>query len=137
MLPCVCVHALPEVRSHDARTYRVDANGRQLDCQGTRQSFDCSADACDHCPSLVRAPACDSRCENDRAAIANLRTSIFDRGKYRPITQFKCASRLLEICLSKLVQLQAVTCSENQVIKAAKVREKAFHSLFVGDINRL
>src|ERR1700732_3447385 len=50
---------------------------------------------------------------------------------------WKCAAELLEILLSKLVQLQAVTCSENQVIKAAKVREKAFRSLFVGDVNRL
>jgi len=35
------------------------------------------------------------------------------------------------------VQLQAVTCSENQVIKGAKVREKTLDSLFVRDVNRL
>src|SRR5882757_1288752 len=63
--------------------------------------------------------------------------SVFDRGERRPIAQFKSAPGLLEIRISKLVQLQAVTCSENQVIKSANVREKAFHSLFVGDVNRL
>src|SRR6202007_1540845 len=44
---------------------------------------------------------------------------------------------LLEIHISKLAQLQAVTCRENQVIKGANLCEKALHSLFVGDVNRL
>src|ERR1700747_186967 len=57
-----------------------------------------------------------SRRENDRAALSNLWTPVFDRGKGRPITQFKRASCLLEIRNSKLVQVQTVTCSENQVI---------------------
>jgi hypothetical protein len=35
------------------------------------------------------------------------------------------------------VQLQAVTCGENQVIKGVNVREKAFHRLLVEDVNRL
>ena len=52
------------------------------------------ADACGDYPSTLRALAGNSRRENDRAAFANLWTSIFDRGKGRPITQFKCASRL-------------------------------------------
>ena len=72
----------------------------------------------------MRALAGDSRRENDRAAFANLRTPVFDRGKCRPIAQFKCASRLLEIRISKLVQLQAVTGSEDQVIKAPRFVKK-------------
>ena len=85
----------------------------------------------------MRAPAGDSGRENDRAALSNLWTPVFDGGKCRPIAQFKRASRLLQIRISKRVQLQAVTCGENQVIKGTKVREKAFDSLFVRDINRL
>jgi hypothetical protein len=50
--------------------------------------------------------------------------SALDRGKSGPITQFKRASRLLEIRISKLVQLQTVTCSENQLVKGAKFVKK-------------
>ena len=34
--------------------------------------------------------------------------SVFDRGEYRPITQLKGASGLLEIRSGKVVQMQAV-----------------------------
>jgi len=45
--------------------------------------------------------------------------------------------RVLEIRDSNLVQGQAVACSKNQVIEGTKVCEKALHSLFVRDVNRL
>src|SRR5258708_13664679 len=65
-LPILLLHVLPKVRSHDARTYRVDTNRRQLDRQGTRQAFDCSADASNPSPSLARAPPCDSHSQHHR-----------------------------------------------------------------------
>ena len=110
----------------DSRGYSVKPDRRQFNRQGTCQSFECSADACGNYPSTVWALAGDSSRENDRAAVANLRTSIFDGGKCRPIAQFKCASRLLEIRISKVMQLQVVTCGENQVIKGANVREDLY-----------
>src|ERR1700758_3138324 len=61
--------------------------------------------------------------------------SVLDRGERSPIPQLKGVPGLLKIRVSKLVQLQAVTCGENQVIKGANIREKALHSFFVGDVN--
>jgi len=53
--------------------------------------------------------------------------SVLDRRERSPITQLKGVPGLLKIRVSKLVQLQAVTRGENQVIKGANVRAKAFH----------
>src|SRR6202035_5270347 len=117
MLPCVCIHALPEVRSNDARTYRVDTNRRQLDRQGARQGFDSSADTCGHCPSLVRAPACDSGCEHDRAVVADMRACVLDRTQSSPIAQFKSTPGLGKVRRYKLIQLQCVAGSEDQMIE--------------------
>ena len=88
-------------------------------------------------PSVKEASAGNSSGEDDRAALADMWASVLDRGERSPIPQLKGVPGLLKIRVSKLVQLQAVTCGENQVIKGVNVREKAFHRLLVEDVNRL
>src|ERR1700682_5806461 len=98
LLPFCCTHALPEVRPNDAGTHRVDAYRRQLHSKGASQGLDCSADTRGNNPSLLWALPGDSGGEHDRAALANILASVFNRSQYSPITQLKGASGLFEIC---------------------------------------
>src|ERR1700678_1671113 len=100
-LPILILHIVPKIRSHNARAYRVDTNRRQLDRQGTRQGFDCSADTSGHCPSLMRAPACDSGCQHDRAALADMWACVLHGSQCSPIAQLKSMPGFCKVRLCK------------------------------------
>src|SRR3981081_2004484 len=95
------------------------------------------AGSCRDYPSLLRGLASDSCCEHDRAFLANIGASVFDRGECCPITQLKGASGLLEIRSGKIVQMQAVARCEYQMIESAKLGKERCNSSFVRDVNRL
>jgi hypothetical protein len=104
--------------------------GSQFNRRGTGQGFDSSTDTRGDYPAALWAPAADSSCEDNGAALSNLWTFIFDRRKYRPIAQFKCSSSLLEIRNSKLVQLQAIARSEKLGDRRHRASRKGFPQPF-------
>src|SRR5260221_8298477 len=131
------MHAWQEFRSIDAGTYGVDANGRYLDRQGTRQGFDSSADTCDHCPSLVWALACDSGCEHDRAVLADMRACVLDRSQDSPIAQLKSLPGFGKVRRCKLIQLQRVAGSEDQVIEITDLLKEILNVALIREIKRV
>jgi hypothetical protein len=63
--------------------------------------------------------------------------SVFDRGERRPIAQLKGAPGLLEIRISKRVQMKVIAGSEYQMIERAKLCEQRDDGPFVREINLL
>ena len=137
LLPFRCTHALPEVRPNDPGRHRVDAYRCQLQSKGARQSLDGSANTRGKSPSLLRALPGNSGGEYERTALANILASVFNRRQCRPITQLKGASGLFEICVGKVLQMEAIASGENQVIESAELRKESFDGLFVREIKRV
>jgi hypothetical protein len=57
---------------------------------------------------FMRALSSNSGGEHDRAALENIFASVFNRSERRPITQLKGSSGLFEICVGKVVQMEAI-----------------------------
>jgi hypothetical protein len=85
----------------------------------------------------LRALASDSRGEHDRAFLANMGASVFDRSECCPITQLKGASGLLKVRSGKVVQMQTVARGEYRMIESAKLGKEGCNGSFVRDVNRL
>jgi hypothetical protein len=85
----------------------------------------------------LRALPGNSGGEYDGTALANILASVFDRSQYSPITQLKGASSLFEICVGKVLQMQAIASGENQVIESAELRKESFNGLFVREVKRV
>jgi hypothetical protein len=75
--------------------------------------------------------------EYDRAALANILASVFNRRECSPIAQLKGASGLFEICGGKVAQMEAIASGENQVVESAELRKESFDGLFVREIKRV
>ncbi len=134
LLPFGCRHVLPEVRPNNSRRHCVHANRRQLQGQGACQGFDGSANAGGNNPSFTRALPGNSSGEHDRATLANILASVFDRSQSCPITQLKSSSGLFEVRGGKVVQMEAIASGEYQVIESAKLRKKGLDGLFVREV---
>src|ERR1700682_2320604 len=137
LLPLRCTHALPEVRPNDPGRHRVDAYRRELHSKGACQGVDSPAYTRGNNPSFLRALPGDSGGEHDRAALANILASVFNRRQCSPITQLKGASGLFEICSGKVVQMEAIASGENQVVESTELRKESFDGLFVREVKRV
>jgi hypothetical protein len=85
----------------------------------------------------MRALPGNSGGEHDRAALENIFACVFNRSERRPITQLKGSSGLFEICVGKVVQVEAIACGEYQVIESTKLRKESFDGLLVRKVKRL
>jgi len=88
-------------------------------------------------PSLVRAPASDSGCEHDRAVRADMRARVLDRSQGSPIAQLKSTPGFGKVRRYKLVQLQRVAGSEDQVIEITDVLKEILHVALIREIKRV
>jgi hypothetical protein len=73
--------------------------------------------------------------EHDRATLANIPASVFNRSQRSPIAQLKGSSGLVEIRAGEVVQNQAIAGGEYQVIEITEFRKKSFDGLFVQEVN--
>ena len=85
----------------------------------------------------MRALPGNSGGEHDRAALENIFASVFNRSESRPITQLKGFSRLFEIGVGEVVQMEAIASGEYQVIESTKLGKESFDGLFVREVKGL
>jgi hypothetical protein len=85
----------------------------------------------------MRPLSSNSGSEHDRTAIENIFAAVFNRSESRPITQLKGFSRLFEICIGEVVQMEAIASGEYQVIESTKLRKESFDGLLVRKVKRL
>jgi len=82
----------------------------------------------------VRALACDSGCEHDRAVLADMRAGVLDRSQGSPIAQLKSMPGFGKVRHYKLIQLQRVAGSEDQVIEITDLLKEILNVALIREI---